>query len=84
MCAKSAQAAETQTKKAAKREAAEEQFARAEKQRATLNGEPTEKRTLAEYKSGGNQLPASVPDYAARVRGGGCAAVRRGTLHGDG
>src|SRR5580765_3658397 len=38
------------TTRAVKREAAGAQFARAEEQRANLNGKPTEKRTLAEYK----------------------------------
>src|SRR5580700_1955083 len=36
---------------AVKREAAGAQFARAEEQRANLNGKPAEKRTLAEYKT---------------------------------
>jgi N-acetylmuramoyl-L-alanine amidase len=36
---------------AVKREAAGAQFARAEEQRASLNGKPAEKRTLAEYKT---------------------------------
>ncbi|HEY2544931.1 MAG TPA: FAD-dependent oxidoreductase, partial [Candidatus Acidoferrum sp.] len=44
-------AAETSTSSTAvKREAAGAQFARAEEQRANLNGKPAEKRTLAEYK----------------------------------
>jgi N-acetylmuramoyl-L-alanine amidase len=38
------------TTSAVKREAAGAQFARAEEQRALLNGKPAEKRTLAEYK----------------------------------
>jgi N-acetylmuramoyl-L-alanine amidase len=42
--------ADTQTKRAVKREAAGAQFARAEEQRALLNSRPAEKRTLAEYK----------------------------------
>lgn len=42
--------ADTQTKRAVKREAAGAQFARAEEQRALLNSKPAEKRTLAEYK----------------------------------
>ncbi|MGB8475052.1 MAG: N-acetylmuramoyl-L-alanine amidase [Candidatus Acidiferrum sp.] len=42
--------AATQSKRTLKREAADAQFARAEKERATLNGKPTEKRTLSEYK----------------------------------
>lgn len=50
VCATSARAADTQTKSAARREAAEAQFARAEEQRSILNGRPAEKRTLAEYK----------------------------------
>lgn len=50
VCSTSARAADTQTKSAARREAAEAQFARAEEQRSILNGKPTEKRTLAEYK----------------------------------
>jgi N-acetylmuramoyl-L-alanine amidase len=51
-CASFAKAAEgdTSTRNAVKREAAGAQFARAEEQRAILNGKPTEKRTLAEYK----------------------------------
>ncbi len=39
------------TTTAVKREAAGAQFARAEEQRANLNGKPAEKRTLAEYKT---------------------------------
>ena len=42
--------ADTQTKRAVKREAAGAQYARAEEQRALLNSKPAEKRTLAEYK----------------------------------
>jgi N-acetylmuramoyl-L-alanine amidase len=42
--------ADTTTASAVKREAAGAQFARAEEQRANLNGKSTEKRTLAEYK----------------------------------
>ncbi len=38
------------TRSAVKREAAGAQFARAEEQRSILNGKPTERRTLAEYK----------------------------------
>jgi N-acetylmuramoyl-L-alanine amidase len=51
-CASFAKAAggETSTR-AVKREAAGAQFARAEEQRANLNGKPAEKRTLAEYKT---------------------------------
>jgi N-acetylmuramoyl-L-alanine amidase len=45
-----ANAADTTTTRAVKREAAGAQFARAEEQRANLNGKPAEKRTLAEYK----------------------------------
>lgn len=41
---------DTSTASAVKREAAGAQFARAEEQRANLNGKPAEKRTLAEYK----------------------------------
>jgi N-acetylmuramoyl-L-alanine amidase len=41
---------DTSTNSAVKREAAGAQFARAEEQRAILNGKPAEKRTLAEYK----------------------------------
>jgi len=41
---------DTSTSGAMKREAAGAQFARAEEQRAILNGKPREKRTLAEYK----------------------------------
>jgi len=44
-------AGDTTTTRAVKREAAGAQFARAEEQRANLNGKPTEKRTLAEYKT---------------------------------
>jgi N-acetylmuramoyl-L-alanine amidase len=43
-------AADTPSTTAVRREAAGAQFARAEEQRANLNGKPTEKRTLAEYK----------------------------------
>ena len=43
-------ASDTQTKRAAKREAAEAQFARAEEQRSILNGKPAQKRSLADYK----------------------------------
>jgi N-acetylmuramoyl-L-alanine amidase len=43
-------AGDTSTSSAVKREAAGAQFARAEEQRANLNGKPAEKRTLAEYK----------------------------------
>lgn len=50
VCASTARAADTQTKSAVRREAAEAQFARAEEQRSILNGKPAEKRTLAEYK----------------------------------
>jgi N-acetylmuramoyl-L-alanine amidase len=46
-----APAGDTTTTKAVKREAAGAQFARAEEQRANLNGKPAEKRTLAEYKT---------------------------------
>jgi N-acetylmuramoyl-L-alanine amidase len=42
--------ADTSSSSAMKREAAGAQFARAEEQRAILNGKPREKRTLAEYK----------------------------------
>ncbi len=42
--------ADANTTTAVKREAAGAQFARAEEQRANLNGKPAEKRTLAEYK----------------------------------
>jgi N-acetylmuramoyl-L-alanine amidase len=42
---------DTTTTRAVKREAAGAQFARAEEQRANLNGKPAEKRTLAEYKT---------------------------------
>ncbi len=48
--ASKAAAADTTTTSAVRREAAGAQFARAEEQRANLNGKPTEKRTLAEYK----------------------------------
>src|SRR5580704_6995634 len=41
---------DTSSSSAMKREAAGAQFARAEEQRAILNGKPREKRTLAEYK----------------------------------
>jgi N-acetylmuramoyl-L-alanine amidase len=44
-------APDTPTTSAVKREAAGAQFARAEEQRANLNGKPAEKRTLAEYKT---------------------------------
>src|SRR5580704_16356343 len=44
-------AGDTSTTSAVKREAAGAQFARAEEQRANLNGKPAEKRTLAEYKT---------------------------------
>jgi N-acetylmuramoyl-L-alanine amidase len=44
-------AGDTTTARAMKREAAGAQFARAEEQRANLNGKPAEKRTLAEYKT---------------------------------
>jgi len=47
--AKSAEG-DTSTSSAVKREAAGAQFARAEEQRAILNGKPAETRTLAEYK----------------------------------
>ncbi len=50
VCANSARAAETQTKTAARRQAAGAQFARAETLRAALNGKPAERRTLADYK----------------------------------
>ena len=50
LCANSARAEEAQAGNAARREAAEAQFARAEAQRSNLNGQPAEKRTLAEYK----------------------------------
>jgi N-acetylmuramoyl-L-alanine amidase len=52
-CASFANAAagDTTTTRAVKREAAGAQFARAEEQRANLNGKPAEKRTLAEYKT---------------------------------
>ena len=50
ICAGVARAADTQSKTAVKREAAEAQFERAEEQRAILNGKPAEKRTLADYK----------------------------------
>jgi N-acetylmuramoyl-L-alanine amidase len=43
-------AGDASTTSAVKREAAGAQFARAEEQRANLNGKPAEKRTLAEYK----------------------------------
>ncbi len=42
--------ADKATNTAVRREAAGAQFARAEEQRANLNGKPAEKRTLAEYK----------------------------------
>jgi N-acetylmuramoyl-L-alanine amidase len=45
-----AAAEDTTPSSAVKREAAGAQFARAEEQRANLNGKPAEKRTLAEYK----------------------------------
>jgi N-acetylmuramoyl-L-alanine amidase len=45
-----AEAADKTTNTAVRREAAGAQFARAEEQRANLNGKPAEKRTLAEYK----------------------------------
>ena len=45
-----AKAADTTTSRVVKREAAGAQFARAEEQRANLNGKPADKRTLAEYK----------------------------------
>jgi N-acetylmuramoyl-L-alanine amidase len=52
-CASFAKAAagNTTTTRAVKREAAGAQFARAEEQRANLNGKPAEKRTLSEYKT---------------------------------
>lgn len=50
MSAVAARAADTQSKRAEKREAADAQFARAEELRSQLNGAPAEKRTLAEYK----------------------------------
>jgi N-acetylmuramoyl-L-alanine amidase len=52
-CASFAKAAapDTTTTRAVKREAAGAQFARAEEQRANLNGRPAEKRMLAEYKT---------------------------------
>jgi N-acetylmuramoyl-L-alanine amidase len=43
-------ASDTPSTTAVRREAAGAQFARAEEQRANLNGKPTEKRSLAEYK----------------------------------
>jgi len=43
-------APDTTTTRAVRREAAGAQFARAEEQRANLNGKPAERRTLAEYK----------------------------------
>jgi N-acetylmuramoyl-L-alanine amidase len=46
-----ARAGDTTTARAVKREAAGAQFARAEEQRANLNGKPAEKRALAEYKT---------------------------------
>ena len=46
-----AAAADKTTNTAVKREAAGAQFARAEEQRANLNGKPAEKRTLADYKT---------------------------------
>ncbi len=51
-CASFADAADgdASTRSAVKREAAGAQFARAEEQRAILNGKPTDRRTLAEYK----------------------------------
>src|SRR5277367_4070441 len=49
-CASFAAAGDSSTSSAVKREAAGAQFARAEEQRANLNGKPAEKRTLAEYK----------------------------------
>jgi len=49
--ASDAKAADKTTNTAVKREAAGAQFARAEEQRANLNGKPAEKRTLAEYKT---------------------------------
>src|SRR5580704_16045385 len=45
-----AEAGDKTTNTAVRREAAGAQFARAEEQRANLNGKATEKRTLAEYK----------------------------------
>jgi N-acetylmuramoyl-L-alanine amidase len=45
-----AKAADATTSRAVKREAAGAQFARAEEQRANLNGKPAGQRTLAEYK----------------------------------
>jgi N-acetylmuramoyl-L-alanine amidase len=50
LSAASARAADTQSKRAEKRQAADAQFARAEEQRSILNGKPADKRTLAEYK----------------------------------
>ena len=50
LSANSTEAADSTTGRAMKREAAGAQFARAEEQRANLNGKPTDKRTLAEYK----------------------------------
>src|SRR5579863_216282 len=44
-------AGDATTTSAVRREAAGAQFARAEEQRANLNGKPAEKRTLAEYKT---------------------------------
>jgi N-acetylmuramoyl-L-alanine amidase len=44
-------AGDATTTRAVKREAAGAQYARAEEQRANLNGKPAEKRTLAEYKT---------------------------------
>src|SRR5580658_7884790 len=44
-------ASDTPSTTAVRREAAGAQFARAEEQRANLNGKPTEKRSLAEYKT---------------------------------
>ena len=49
--AKAASKADATTTSAVRREAAGAQFARAEEQRANLNGKPAEKRTLAEYKT---------------------------------
>jgi N-acetylmuramoyl-L-alanine amidase len=49
--ASDAKPADKTTNTAVKREAAGAQFARAEEQRANLNGKPAEKRTLAEYKT---------------------------------
>src|SRR5713101_9601 len=46
-----AKVADKTTNTAVKREAAGAQFARAEEQRANLNGKPAEKRALAEYKT---------------------------------